>query len=528
MEELKKRVLKIWDYIKDKKVTYISLIVTTIYFIILVLFNISGNKIFTGVIPYTLISIIFNSFFCESVFKKNSTIYITDIILICLNSILLSINLFVENVDYLTIFAIGYMISITVYTTYNLYKKSKLEFYDFVTRFINKLFYIFLILAVFTICIFLLMLLFIFLVNDNNYIYNVLSSFYIVLFGFYIIPNIIKTLDNINKIKISKFFKTLILYIILPVSIMAMVIIYTHIIIRIVSSEVPSNFVLPVISFLFIVVFVIYNILRNYKSNKVLNIISIVLPYVFIPFIILQIYTANIRYQEYGITPLRYVSYIYIVFEIVSILLMIIKKGKYLEYDFFALIIFLIICTNPFINAEKVAYLNQKHIVESNIKDKDFDDLSSEEKNRIISAYNYLKVLNKENDIDIDASNLEKIKNTDKIVLTDKDFLNINEYNIVDSLNVSGYSNLYFVDTRSQDTYDSNNIKLYNNETEILSLNMTNILSYLQHNNNYIKENNLVKINDNSVLIIDDFYLRYNLEKNEIERISIDGYLLTK
>ena len=236
MEELKKRVLKIWDYIKDKKVTYISLIVTTIYFIILVLFNISGNKIFTGVIPYTLISIIFNSFFCESVFKKNSTIYITDIILICLNSILLSINLFVENVDYLTIFAIGYMISITVYTTYNLYKKSKLEFYDFVTRFINKLFYIFLILAVFTICIFLLMLLFIFLVNDNNYIYNVLSSFYIVLFGFYIIPNIIKTLDNINKIKISKFFKTLIIYIILPVSIMAMVIIYAHIIIRIVSS----------------------------------------------------------------------------------------------------------------------------------------------------------------------------------------------------------------------------------------------------------------------------------------------------
>ena len=139
-----------------------------------------------------------------------------------------------------------------------------------------------------------------------------------------------------------------------------------------------------------------------------------------------------------------------------------------------------------------------------------------------------MKVLNKENDIDIDASNLEKIKNTDKIVLTDKDFLNINEYNIVDSLNVSGYSNLYFVDTRSQDTYDSNNIKLYNNETEILSLNMTNILSYLPHNNNYIKENNLVKINDNSVLIIDDFYLRYNLEKNEIERISIDGYLLTK
>ena len=139
-----------------------------------------------------------------------------------------------------------------------------------------------------------------------------------------------------------------------------------------------------------------------------------------------------------------------------------------------------------------------------------------------------MKVLNKENDIDIDASNLEKIKNTDKIVLTDKDFLNINEYNIVDSLNVSGYSNLYFVDTRSQDTYDSNNIKLYNNETEILSLNMTNILSYLQHNNNYIKENNLVKINDNSVLIIDDFYLRYNLENNEIERISIDGYLLTK
>ena len=57
---------------------------------------------------------------------------------------------------------------------------------------------------------------------------------------------------------------------------------------------------------------------------------------------------------------------------------------------------------------------------------------------------------------------------------------------------------------------------------------MTNILSYLPHNNNYIKENNLVKINDNSVLIIDDFYLRYNLEKNEIERISIDGYLLTK
>ena len=75
MEELKKRVLKIWDYIKDKKVTYISLIVTTIYFIILVLFNISGNKIFTGVIPYTLISIIFNSFFVK-VFLRKIQLYI--------------------------------------------------------------------------------------------------------------------------------------------------------------------------------------------------------------------------------------------------------------------------------------------------------------------------------------------------------------------------------------------------------------------------------------------------------------------
>lgn len=435
---------------------------------------------------------------------------------------------------------VGYLISITVYTIYKLYKNSNLSIQKYVIEVFQNLLYTSIIYCVLNMGFMMLCTLFMTLILDdmNGKIFSQIMAGVL---GFYYIPSLIYALSQTKNEKSTKFVKALVIYVALPLVCIGFLIIYAYMIKIFWANEIPSNMIYRILLTLFAISFPVWIMSKNYsEENKITNKITKIMPYAFMPFILLQIYSISARTFENGLTPLRYLSYIVLIFEITATVLSIYKKGDKLKYIFFVFIGLTLFSTATPFNLISVSNANQSYIFRKAMDGKSFNELSDENKEKASGAYKYLANLsNSEKYVNNVSKEDKKELNSYMSItrygeITKNNVLDIYYHSSVKAIDISEYDILENV---SISKYKNDKINLKNMETDgnrkidIENVINTIIGEYLKNEKDgakYLQENHILNIKEDTDLFLDNLSLDYNKETKEITWFNLSGKLLIK
>ena len=137
--------------------------------------------------------------------------------------------------------------------------------------------------------------------------------------GIYV-PALLLVLSR-KKDEVGKFSKICVLYVLEPMLILTMAIIYIYIIKIFVTNDIPSNSVFAIITALFTAGMVIWTLACGIGEDTFFCRVARILPFVFIPCIILQAWSILIRIGDYGFTPERYLGVMLVIFELIYMVL---------------------------------------------------------------------------------------------------------------------------------------------------------------------------------------------------------------
>lgn len=438
-------------------------------------------------------------------------------------------------------FIICYLIATIVLAIYYNYKSLNKTFEQYVTSTFVTIFKTSLIYGILAIGIAMITAVFVYLILDGES-YILVARMEILLFGVYYIPTILYSFYDQEE-EIGKFAKIVIKYVLGTLVIVAFAIIYMYIIKIIFLRDIPSNLIFRILSALFIIGLPVWTMILSFKENTTLDKINRKLPLLFIPFIILQIYSIGTRILSNGITELRYLCLMLIIFEIVYIIIYLTKKEKVSRVLLVFLALTVISTITPYINMFTISNLSQYN----NLKMyKQKTEYSEEEKTKIYGAYNYLRHSSIEGKKYIenyltkdDEELIKKLKNSGtkksdngKNIYVDKD---------INYIEVEGYKKVYKIDSYSYNSSKENrtidetfsNIEIntqesnYSIEANILPL----INEYVNHENemnNYSEENNELKLDENKKIILERLILEYDDTTKNVSYYNMSGYLLEK
>jgi hypothetical protein len=151
--------------------------------------------------------------------------------------------------------------------------------------------------------------------------------------GAYYVPALINSITDMSG-EYGIFVKKLIKNVFTPVIAFLLVIFYLFIGKLVLAGTLLESAMFLPLSWGFSVGLPVVLLRKNYDDNESTKRFTNILIYAFIPFILLQFIGLNIRVSDYGLTTERYMGYVLIIFEIVFIVLSIIKESKYLREIF--------------------------------------------------------------------------------------------------------------------------------------------------------------------------------------------------
>ena len=530
-------------------VTLITIIILTIFFTIVLDSNMVSEEIIIKVLEFGFIFGI-TSFFIESVFNEKSII--TKIVLMILNIVFSALITYAANIEedilgldnlkfleYLARFTCCYLISIILFAINTLYKKSKFSFNEYLIKVFIKMFKSTIICGILSFGLMLITLSFIYLLLNNEDFF-LLTRVEILLIGLFYIPNMIYAFTA-SEDEIGKFAKVVIKYVLDGLVIIAFTVIYAYMVKLIILREVPSNQIYRISAGLFIIGAPIWTITSYFKDDDLILKINSKLPYLFIPFILLQVYSIGVRIYSYGLTPLRYVCIMLIIFEIIYLIIYHMGESK-IPLLFYSLITIVVVSAIiPYINMFKLSLINQYNNLKI-IKEK--SDLSVEERAKVKGAYFYLlkngdatlvnDLLSEEEKEKIIAdSNYQELYDQAESIYGTKN---------IDELNIENYSHLYHIEEYySESSYNSpkevdfsvfDNFEIDLSSDKNIEINIRDLINNYINNqyefNKYFQNKNEYIIDENTMLILDNFSLRYYPNSNKIYSYSINGYVLTK
>lgn len=434
-----------------------------------------------------------------------------------------SIYCFANISDNAVCFTLCYILSMLSISIFIIYKKSKLDFFEYMNIVLNNIFKTLIVSTVSLICIsFILVLLT--MISDIDY--KFINLIYLLL-GLYFLPNfIISFIDT--KAKINNIYRGIGLFCILPLTIICTLIIYFYIFRLLIIKELPDNLIFALVLFVFIFGMISFFVSKSI-DNKLSKIYCNIFPYIFVLPVVLQSYSLFVRISEYGLTPDRYISYMIIVLELIVLFLLAYKKGIKLENVLISIVIIsIIISISPF-NLIKLPNISQQEILNENY------NKSGQDYYKAIGAYEYL----------IDSEGGKKYitdeinKKMENAVMDKKCTSDYKSYHFsisFDEIDISKYKSLKkIIFSYSYDKDDINNIEILNKKeknTEI-TIDLNNYLNYLISNNYLTREmfetNNIIKIDDNAIIYLDYLYLKTSKTNNyDIRNSRGTGYLLEK
>ena len=306
---------------------------------------------------------------------------------------------------------LAWWIILLVFGIYGSYRKSGFLFSHFLTRVIENITKIGIIAAVLSAGVSLISLIFIFLILDGKNYDSMIRS-QLLINSSVIGIGFLSSLHNLRE-KISNFFSIIVKYILCILLIVAFAIIYLYIARIFITQIIPSNEIFRIIAALFTIGLPIWTMAGYFSEDNLLTKITKRLPYSFIPFLGLQAYSIGIRIFEYGLTPLRYLCVVMIIFEAAYILLYWLKKGQteliLIIFSIFTLFALLLPGLNMFSSS-----IHNQHQSLNKINTAPFEQWTPEEQRRIAGAYFFLKDSNEAKKIlgNFSAEQISSIENS--------------------------------------------------------------------------------------------------------------------
>lgn len=365
-------------------------------------------------------------------------------------------------------------------------------------------------------------------------------------------PMCIKAISSKNE-RAGKFARLCITYVLFPMLLIALAIIYIYIVKIFVTDTVPSNRVFDILAFLFSIGMPVWTMLhalldRNgqteEKQQKGFSKAAVFIPYAFIPFIILQCWSIGIRIKDYGFTTSRYSAVVLIIAEIIYFILYAIHhRGKKhaISWMLFALmaISFLAIIM-PGISYDDVVIRSQTKRIEKMIDNK---KLTDKEKSAIKSAYRAIdrvgykgeNALNKR----FSKAQIDEIKEYSDYNDWHSDRIYPYYSNSHVSIDISEYSRL----TSASSTDNRSGLSTY--EYEIMTINkdkerqlykvdISKIIEWIDANGEKgsrdldLTGREKIRIDDRRDFFITRLNMTYDLETKEAQYVSLDGYILER
>ena len=308
----------------------------------------------------------------------------------------------------------AYSIILIVLGVYKNYKRSGLPFNRFCIRVVHELSRLAILCSVISIGIVLVVAVFVTLILNGEHYMLILRTEFLALgclFGSGLLDAQIR-LDR----ELPRFFVAIVKYLLMSLLTAAFLIIYAYILKIIITRVVPSNEIFRILAALFIIGLPIWTMAGTFEEDHLLVRIGVRLPYVFISFLFLQGYAIRERIMAYGMTPLRYLCLVLMVFEIIYIAVYALRKRETgVMLPVIAALAFIALVL-PYGNMFSTANRSQKAIFDRFISS-DFYSLSSDDQSSLAGAYYYLAG-NEEGKAlltDTDPEKIETIKASGKI-----------------------------------------------------------------------------------------------------------------
>lgn len=399
-------------YVKQYMATNIVIIIATLVFTF-ANFN-AWSKFLTSFAIIAVIAAI-NFFVAESYFKKKSARIYSYIIGFAIAGIFerfVHYNAFGTSIYRILI---GYSIVAFLIGLFKVIKNSGLELSKYCTRSFKNLFGTGVIYGILVVGFILIMTIAISLLTSGKD-YEPVMRAQIAIFGLFLVPATLLSITNTEG-ESSKFIEAVISFVLLPLTALATIIIYIYMLKILALRQIPQNSIYRIIAGLFVVAFPVWVMTYEYKQkNKFVEVFSKIMPIAFIPLIGLQVYSIGARIGENGITPVRYMGVMFIIFEIIAIVLSIVNKRKYLTNAVLVAAVLMAISTIlPVVNMEEISNYNQASRLKNAWREgESFTSLSSEEKATASSAYRYL--LRQENSEKYLPKYLDKEELTEKLI----------------------------------------------------------------------------------------------------------------
>ncbi len=355
------------------------------------------------------------------------------------------------------------------------------------------------------------------------------------LYGLFYVPSILYSVSSINKKEMNAFIKGLVNYVLLPLVIIAMAIIYLYIAKILILRDMPKNVIFRILAGIFVIGFPVWNMASCYGEEKRwIGKITKILPVLYVPFIFLEMYAIGVRIQEFGVTPLRYVSCIFIVFQMICLGLTFYKNKEKLSFVLvsMAVLVFVAILT-PF-GYENISNLSQKKIIEKWLPENtEFAVLNETEKAKVKSAYRYLEQEVNGDKYIPEYLSEELIKEINSFYKEGKnDYVRYQYFSRRKDLNldISDYRKISKMET-NKTLYGKTTVLEINEKNLDFSDFLNQVIQKHKESKleaeNYFDENNLINLNETEDFYMEYISLRYE-DEGEIETFSIEGYLLEK
>lgn len=440
----------------------------------------------------------------------------------------------------------GYVLSVFLIGLIKAIKNTEVDIGEYIIKVLKNLFNVGIIYTILNIGLTLILLIFMILILNNENNWDLMARLQIALLGFLVLPASLVAITEINN-DISKFIKTIILYIMLPLTIIATAIIYIYMAKIFIIREIPSNAIYRILAGLFTVAFPIWVSIYTFKEqSKSIEKMCKILPIAFAPFILLQIYSIYTRIAENGLTPSRYIGVVFIIFEIIAIFLSLYKERKYLIHTITTAVILIVISTIlPFVNMQSASYISQSNRLKKAWKaNQTFSQLSDENKNIAKSAYKYL--IRENNSIKyipsyIDDEAIENYNKSDNYSYTNYlhyeyiDYPKTYRYSENEIIPIEEYKKIQPVRVTEADKQLNTitNISLTNSITVDLREYISKIVEEDKISDKnvqeYIELNHKIKVDENKDFYITKFNLNYaNPRAVYVSYLVIEGYILYK
>ncbi len=524
---------------KQYTATNIVIIVTTLFLVFA--YNSLAGTIINKTLTIAIISAI-NFFACETYLKKlwkRGISYVVGLgIAIGFEQLVYS----ARNSEAIARIVMGYAIIVFLIGLMQAIKNTKADIGEYAVKAFKNIFSVGIIYIILNIGLTLITLIFISLILSNTGS-NLIARIQIALLGLFALP---ATLIAITEIKedISKFIKVIVLYVMLPLTILATVIIYIYMAKILILREIPANSIFRILTGLFIVAFPVWVMIDAFKKeSKIVENICKILPIAFIPFLLLQTYSICARIDGNGLTPSRYIGIAFIVFEAIAIFLSLYKERKYLIHTITTAIALIAISTIlPVVNMESASNISQANRLKRAWREnQSFSELSEDNKKIACSAYIYLSnqknakkyipnyideeeineyMTSKKDGYESDLYSTS-VKYPEMYIIGEEEFIPVGEYKYIKKT----YSSTYDKSINGMKDFElTNSIKVDFKEF------VNNIIKARETSeknaNDYIEANKIIKIDDNADFYITDLDLTYKNE--QIRFFSVDGYILKK